>query len=98
MLDYTDVPPACFVIASVGVLSDGCGHGGAGVCLGDGQTEKVDAATAYPPIPDLPFSTSDDRRRVMTRAADTDIEWSARDCQSAASGASASRTSQRVLK
>ena len=28
-----------FMIASGGVLSEGCGHGGPGVCMGDGQTE-----------------------------------------------------------
>ena len=28
-----------FVVASSGVLSKGYGHGGADVCLGDGQTE-----------------------------------------------------------
>ena len=28
-----------FVVASGGVLSEGNGHGGPGVCLGDGQTE-----------------------------------------------------------
>ena len=35
-------PPIGFflvVVASGGVLSEGCGHGGHGVCLGDGQTE-----------------------------------------------------------
>ena len=29
----------CFMVASGGVLSDGYGHGGHGVCLGDGQTK-----------------------------------------------------------
>ena len=28
-----------FIVASGGILSEGCGHGGPGVCLGDGQTE-----------------------------------------------------------
>ena len=28
-----------FMVASGGVLSEGYGHGGPGVCLGDGQTE-----------------------------------------------------------
>ena len=28
-----------FIVASGGVLSEGYGHGGPGVCLGDGQTE-----------------------------------------------------------
>ena len=28
-----------FMVASGGVLSEGNGHGGSGVCLGDGQTE-----------------------------------------------------------
>ena len=32
-------PPAWFVVASGGILSEGCGHGGPGVYLGDGQTE-----------------------------------------------------------
>ena len=27
------------MVASDGVLSEGCGHDGPGVCLGDGQTE-----------------------------------------------------------
>ena len=31
--------PACYVAASGGVLSEGYGHGGPGVCLGDGKTE-----------------------------------------------------------
>ena len=34
--------PTRFMLASGGVLSEGCGHGGhggPGVCLGDGQTE-----------------------------------------------------------
>ena len=31
--------PHAFVVASDGVLSEGCGHWGLGVCLGDGQTE-----------------------------------------------------------
>ena len=29
----------CFMVASGGDLSEGYGHGGPGVCLGDGQTE-----------------------------------------------------------
>ena len=28
-----------FMVASGGVLSEGYGHGGPGVCLGDGQTD-----------------------------------------------------------
>ena len=28
-----------FMVASGRVLSEGCGHGGPGVCLGDGQTQ-----------------------------------------------------------
>ena len=28
-----------FMVASGGVISEGYGHGGPGVCLGDGQTE-----------------------------------------------------------
>ena len=31
--------PTRFMVASGGVLSKGCGPGGPGVCLGDGQTE-----------------------------------------------------------
>ena len=31
--------PTRFVVASGGVLSEGYGHGGPGVCQGDGQTE-----------------------------------------------------------
>ena len=30
---------SCFVVASDGGLSEGYGHDGPGVCLGDGQTE-----------------------------------------------------------
>ena len=42
-LDRAEEPPACFVVASVGDLSEGYGHGGPGICLGNGQTkaEKV---------------------------------------------------------
>ena len=32
-------PPACIVVASGRVLSEGYEHDGPGVCLGDGQTE-----------------------------------------------------------
>ena len=38
-LNYAEAPTTCFVFASVGVLSEGYGHGGSVVCLGDGQTE-----------------------------------------------------------
>ena len=31
-------PPAWFVVASGGILSEGYWHDGPGVCLGDGQT------------------------------------------------------------
>ena len=34
-------PPACFVVASSGGISEGHGHDGPGVCLGDGQTETT---------------------------------------------------------
>ena len=54
-------------VRAPGVLSEGYGHGGPGVCLGDGQTEaegvpsqdgRGDAVLRrMPPIPDL---TSDD--------------------------------------
>ena len=30
-----------FIVASGEVLSEGYGHGGPGVCLGDGQTEDI---------------------------------------------------------
>ena len=39
-LDHAEEAPTRFMVASVGVLSEGCGHGGPGVCLGDGQTES----------------------------------------------------------
>ena len=32
-------PPACLMCASGEVLYEGYGHGGPGICLGDGQTE-----------------------------------------------------------
>ena len=32
--------PKCFVVASGGVLYEGYGHDGPGVCLGDGQMES----------------------------------------------------------
>ena len=38
-MDYAERLPACFLVASGGVLSEGYGHEGPGVCLGDGQTE-----------------------------------------------------------
>ena len=38
-LDDAMGPLACFVVESGGCLSEGYGHGGLGVCLGDGQTE-----------------------------------------------------------
>ena len=38
-LDHAEGAPTRFMVASGGVLSEGCGHGGPGVCLGDGQTE-----------------------------------------------------------
>ena len=38
-LDHAEGAPTGFMIASGGVLSEGYGHGGLGVCLGDGQTE-----------------------------------------------------------
>ena len=47
-LVHVEGAPTRFMVASGGVLSEGCGHGGPGVCQGDGQTEyrhKVDAAT-----------------------------------------------------
>ena len=53
------------MVASGGVLSEGYGHGGPGVCLGDGQTEAKGvpsqggcggrAAPAYVPITDLTY-------------------------------------------
>ena len=38
-LDHAEGAPTRFMVASGGVLSEGYGHGGPGVCLGDGQTE-----------------------------------------------------------
>ena len=38
-LEHAEGPPTRFMDASGGVLSEGYGHGGTGVCLGDGQTE-----------------------------------------------------------
>ena len=38
-LDHDEGAPTRFMVASSGVLSEGYGHGGPGVCLGDGQTE-----------------------------------------------------------
>ena len=38
-LGHAEGPPACYVVASGRVLSEGYRYGGLGVCLGDGQTE-----------------------------------------------------------
>ena len=38
-LDHAKGASTGFMVASGGVLSAGYGHGGPGVCLGDGQTE-----------------------------------------------------------
>ena len=38
-LDHAEGAPTRFMVASGGVLSEGYGHGGLGVCLGDDQTE-----------------------------------------------------------
>ena len=38
-LDHAEGPPACSVVASDGVASEGYGHDGPGVCPGEGQTE-----------------------------------------------------------
>ena len=38
-LDHAERAPTRFVVASDGGLSEGYGHDGPGVCLGDGQTE-----------------------------------------------------------
>ena len=38
-LDHAERASTGFVTASVGVLSEGYGHGGPDVCLGDGQKE-----------------------------------------------------------
>ena len=38
-LVHADVARTRFMVASDGGLSEGYGHGGPGVCLGDGQTE-----------------------------------------------------------
>ena len=40
MLDHAQGAPTCFMVASGGVLSEGYGHVGLGVCLGDSQTES----------------------------------------------------------
>ena len=54
--------PTRFMVASGEVLSEGYGHGEAGVCLGDGQTEAGVPSQGGPgdallrrmrPIPDL---------------------------------------------
>ena len=46
-LDNAEGPPACFVVASGGGLSEGYGHGRPGVCLGDGQTEDEGGVCCY---------------------------------------------------
>ena len=38
-LDHAEGASTGFMIASGGVLSEGYGHGGPGICLGNGQTE-----------------------------------------------------------
>ena len=38
-MDHANGAPARFEVASGGALSEGYGHDGPGVCLGDGQTE-----------------------------------------------------------
>ena len=38
-LDHDEKASTGFMVASGGGLSEGYGHGGPGVCLGDGQTE-----------------------------------------------------------
>ena len=38
-LDHAEGASTGFMVASGGGLFEGCGHGGPGVCLGDGQTE-----------------------------------------------------------
>ena len=39
LLDHAEGASTGFMFASGGGLSEGYGHGGPGVCLGDGQTE-----------------------------------------------------------
>ena len=39
MLQRSEGPSTGFMVASGGGLSEGYGHDGLGVCLGDGQTE-----------------------------------------------------------
>ena len=60
--DHAEGPPAWFVFASGGDLSEGYGHDGPGVCLGDGHTEAESilakwtrrrAAPTYVILPDL---------------------------------------------
>ena len=38
-LDHGEEPPRAFMVAPSGVLSEGYGHDGLGVCLSDSQTE-----------------------------------------------------------
>ena len=38
-MDHAEGASTCFMVASGGGLSEGYGHGGPGVCLGDGPTE-----------------------------------------------------------
>ena len=55
-LDNVEGASTGFMVASGGVLSGGYGHGGPGVCLGDGQTEAEGIPTRRSgvcPIPDL---------------------------------------------
>ena len=63
-LNHAEGPPAYFVVASGGGLSEGHGHDGPCVCLGDGQTEAKRVQSqgerghvlykyGYEPIPDL---------------------------------------------
>ena len=40
--------PTRLMVASGGILSEGCGHGGPGVCLGDGQMEAYVKDTGMP--------------------------------------------------
>ena len=38
-LDHAERASTSFMVASNGVLSEGCGHGGPDVCLGDDETD-----------------------------------------------------------
>ena len=75
-LEHDERASTCFMVASGGVLSEGYGHDGPGVCLGDGQTEaegvpsqggRGDALLRrIPLIPDLTCSALDKNLALCT--------------------------------